>query len=102
MKIKKGDKIKVLLGKDKGKTGKVLQVLNKKEKISVEGINLTTKHMKPRKEKEKGQKIQFPAPIDVTNAILICPKCNKPTRIGFKTLENKKHHRMCKKCQEII
>jgi large subunit ribosomal protein L24 len=102
MKIKKGDKIKVLTGKDRGKTGKVLQVFTKKRKISVEGINLMTKHLRPKKEREKGQKIQFPAPLDITNVMLICPKCNKPTRVGVKILENKKRQRRCKKCQEII
>ena len=102
MKIRKGDKIKVLSGKDKGKTGKVLQVFNKRDKVSVEGINLLFKNMRPKKQGEKGQRIQFPAPIAVDNIALVCPKCNKTTRVGYKILENKKKVRICKKCKEII
>jgi len=102
MNILKGDKVKVLSGKDKGKTGKVLQIFSKRNKVSVEGINLLFKNMKPKKQGEKGQKIQFPAPIEVSNITLICPKCNKNTRVGFKVLESKKKVRICKKCKEII
>jgi large subunit ribosomal protein L24 len=102
MKINKGDKIKVLSGKDAGKTGKVLHVVNEKNKISAEGINLMYKNMKARKQGEKGQKIQFPAMMAASNVALICPKCGKQTRIGNKVLENKKKVRTCKKCNEII
>lgn len=100
MKIRKGDKIKVISGTDKGKTGKVLQVFIKKDRASVEGVNLKVKHLRKRKENEKGQKIQFPAPIQVSNLTLICPKCGKATRVGVKISENKKRVRVCKKCQE--
>jgi len=102
MKIKKGDKIKVLSGKDKGKTGKVLQVFSDKGKISVEGVNLLFKNMRPKKQGEKGQKIQFPAPLMVSNTVLVCPKCGKETRVGYKILENKNKVRICKKCKENI
>lgn len=102
MNIKKGDKIKVLSGKDQGKTGKVLQIFNKRDKISVEGINLMFKNMRPKKQGEKGQKIQFPAALAVSNVLLVCPKCNKTTRGSHKILENKKRVRVCKKCKEII
>jgi len=102
MKIKKGDKVKILAGKDKGKTGKVLQVFVDRDRISVEGINLLFKNMRPKKQGEKGQRIQFPAPLSISNIILVCPKCNKPTRIGYKVLENKKKVRACKKCEEAI
>lgn len=102
MKIKKGDKVKVLAGKDKGKTGKVLQIFNQRDKISIEGINLLFKNMRPKKQKEKGQKIQFPAPLAISNVALVCPKCNRATRISYKTLENKKRIRVCKKCKDII
>lgn len=102
MKIKKGDKVKIITGKDKGKEGKVLQVLPEKEKIVVEGLNLAVKHVRPRRAGEKGQRIQFPVPLNISNVLLICTKCSKPTRVGYKLLENDKKLRMCKKCKEII
>ncbi len=102
MKIKKGDKVKIIIGKDRDKEGKVLQVLPEREKVVIEGLNLVIKHMRPRRSGEKGQRIQFPAPLQISNTLLICPKCNKPTRVGYKILENKKKIRMCKKCKEAI
>ena len=102
MNIKKGDKIKVLAGKDKGKTGKVSQIFAERKKISVEGVNLLFKNMRPKKQGEKGQKIQFPAPFAISNVALVCPKCNKTTRVGYKISEGKNKVRVCKKCKEII
>jgi large subunit ribosomal protein L24 len=102
MRIKKGDKVKIIAGKDKGKEGKILKVLPEKRKVIVEGLNLLIKHVKPRRAGEKGQRIQFPAPLDISNVMLVCPKCNKPARVGYKILENKKKVRICKKCKEII
>lgn len=105
MNIKKGDKVKALTGKSKGKTGKVLQVFPIKEKASVEGLNLMKKHLRPRKQGESGQIIEFPAPMQISNLALICPKCNKATRVGYKKMETagkKKKNRTCKKCKEII
>ena len=102
MKIKKGDKVKVISGKDRGKSGKVLKVAEKLKKVSVAGINLRIKHMRPKKEGEKGQRIQFPAPMDISNIMLICSKCSKPTRIKYKKLKDKTKVRICKKCKEII
>jgi len=102
MKIRKGDKIKVLTGKDQGKTGKVLQIFNKRNKVSVEGVNLLFKNMRPKKQGEKGQRIQFPAPLAISNIALVCSRCNKVTRPGYKILTNQKKVRICKKCKEII
>ncbi len=102
MNIKTGDKVKVIAGKDKGKTGKVVQVLPKLDRVVVEGANILVKHMRPRKQGEKGQKIQLPAPLNVSNVAFICPKCNKQSRIGNKILENGKKVRVCKKCKETI
>lgn len=102
MKIKKGDKVKIISGKDRGKEGKILQVLRDKNKVVVEGLNLLIKHVRPRRAGEKGQRIQFPAPLDISNVMLICPKCNKQIRVGYKILENNKKVRVCKKCKEII
>jgi len=102
MKIKKGDKVKIIAGKDRGKEGKVLMVFPEKERLTVEGLNLVVKHMRPRRGGEKGQRIQFPASMNFSNILLICGKCNKPTRVGYKILENKKKVRMCKQCNEVI
>lgn len=102
MKIKTGDKVKVLSGKDRGKEGKVAQVFTKERKASVEGINLMFKHLSQKREGQKGQKVQFPAPIGIDKLMLICPKCGKPTRIGTKIGEDKKRMRICKKCKEVI
>lgn len=107
MKIKKGDKIKILSGKDKGKTGKVLQVFISRNRASVEGLNILIKHMRPRREGEKGQRIEFPAPIDLSNLALVCPKCGKTTRVSYQHKEigsedKKKKVRICKKCKKQI
>ena len=104
MRLKKGDNVKVVKGKDRGKTGKVLQAFPENEKIVVEGVNTMAKHMKVRKQGEKGQKIEFNGPINAANVLLICPKCAKPTRLGTKVLEegDKKKVRVCKKCKEVI
>ena len=102
MNIKKNDKVLILTGKDRGKKGKVLQVLPQRKKVVVEGLNLILKHVRPKKQNEKGQRIQFPSPMDLSNIILICPKCSKRTRVGYKRLENKKKVRVCRKCREVI
>ena len=106
MNIKKNDNVKILAGKDKGKTGKVLQVMPATGRVSVEGLNLLIKHLRPNRDGEKGQRIEFPAFMNVSNVALICPKCGRPTRVGSKLvkLEGKKEKkfRVCKKCQEII
>lgn len=102
MKIKTGDKIKIINGKDKGKTGKVLQVFPAKKLVSVEGRNLLIKHLRPRKQGEKGQRIEFPAPFSATNVMLVCPKCGKDVRVEYKILENKKKARICKKCKQVV
>ena len=106
MNIKKNDKVKILAGKDRGKIGKVLQVSPEDNRASVEGLNLLIKHLRPRRQGEKGQRIEFPAFMNATNLALVCPKCGRATRIGAKLmkLEGKKDKkfRICKKCQEII
>jgi large subunit ribosomal protein L24 len=105
MKIKKNDKVQIISGKDKGKQGKVLQVFTQEGKVSIEGLNLKIKHMRPRKQGEKGQKIQFPAPLRISNIMFVCPRCNRPTRIGYKILMTEKEKnkiRVCKKCKTSV
>ena len=101
MKIKKGDNILVIAGKDKGRTGKIMKSLPKNLKVLVEGINLKKKHVRPKREGEKGQVVEIPAALDVSNIKIICPKCGKATRIGYKT-EGEVKNRICKKCKQII
>lgn len=102
MKIKNNDKIKIIAGKDKGKEGKVIQTMPKDDLIVVEGLNLMIKQIKKQKDGKPGQKIQFPCPMNSSKGMLICPHCNKPVRIGYKILENKKKARICKKCGEVL
>ncbi len=101
MRIKKGDQVKILAGKDRGKTGNVLRVIPDEERVVVENINVHKKHTGPRRSGEKGQIIQAPAPIHISNIALICTKCGKPTRVGFRFEETKKV-RYCKKCGKVI
>lgn len=102
MKIKKNDTVLVMVGKDRGKKGKVIQVLPKENRIVVEGVNTRFRHVKPRRTGEKGQRIEFNAPISSANVMFLCPKCNKPARIGYKVLGKKKKQRICKKCKEVV
>ena len=101
MNIKKGDNVKVLSGKDRGKTGAVLQVFTATSKIAVEGLNLFKKHSKPRKQGEKGQLIEVSRPLPASKVMLICPSCKVPTRIGGR-VEGKRKVRYCKKCKSTI
>lgn len=101
MRIKKGDTVLILSGKDRGRTGKVEKVLPKKKKVIVDGINIIKKHVRPRKQKQKGEIVEVSAPLDMSNAKLICPKCNKPARVGYKIVDDNKI-RICKKCREEI
>ena len=91
----------MLAGKDKGKTGKVLKVVMDGKKAVVEGANLLKKHKRPRKEGEKGQRVEIPRAVDISNIRLICPKCGKPAGVGYKKTNDKKF-RICKKCKAEI
>jgi len=101
MKIKKGDQVLIISGKERGRQGKVLEAFPKKKKIVIEGINIGKKHVRAKRAGEKGQIIQLPAPLDVSNVKLICSKCGKATRVGYKISEGKKY-RLCKKCGQEI
>lgn len=101
MKIKKGDQVLIISGKDRGRKGKVIEAFPKKGKIVVEGINLKNKHMKAKKSGEKGQIIHMPAPFDISDVKLICSRCGEAARVGYKT-EGKKKYRICRKCRQEI
>lgn len=101
MKIRKGDTVKMLSGKDRGKTGKVLHALPSEEKVSVEGLNLMKKHLRPRKRGERGQIASIPMLVSVAKVMLVCPKCARSARVGYGIAEGRKH-RACKKCGSEI
>jgi len=101
MKIKKGDQVLIISGKDKGKRGKILESFPKECRVLVEGINLRKRHQKPKKSGEKGQIIELPSPLSVSNVKLICSKCGKASRVGYKASEGKKY-RVCKNCGQAI
>ena len=102
MHIKRDDTVKVIAGVDKNKTGKVLEVLPSEGKVIVEGVGMVTKDTKPRKQGEVGGLVKKEAAIDASKVMHICSKCNKPTRIGRKVLEDGKKVRFCKKCNETF
>jgi len=102
MKIRKDDKVIILSGKDKGKKGKVLKAIPRNGRVIVENVNIVKKHQRPKKQGEKGQRIEVASPIDVSKVMLICPKCGKNTRVGYRVLENKEKVRVCKKCGQEI
>ncbi len=97
MKIKKGDTVQVLSGNDKGKTGEVLEVMPKSEKVIVKGVNIRKKHVKPRKQGEEGGIIPIECAIPNGKVNVVCSKCGKATKIGY-IIENDKKVRVCKKC----
>ena len=97
MKIKKGDNVIVLSGNDKGKTGEVLEIIPKTQKVIVKGVNIRKKHVKPRKAGEEGGIIPSEFPIHSSKVNVVCPKCGKATRVGYK-VEGDKKVRICKKC----
>ena len=100
--VKSGDTVVVLSGKDKGKQGKVLQVSPKEGKVIVEGLNVATKHVKPRRQGEQGGIVEAEAAMYACKVQLVCPKCGKATRIAHKILEDGSKVRVCKSCNEEI
>ncbi|EAD1361001.1 50S ribosomal protein L24 [Listeria monocytogenes] len=101
MHVKKGDKVKVITGKDKGKSGKVLAVFPKKDRVLIEGINMVKKHTKPSNINPQGGILNVEAPIHVSNVMLIDPKTGEPTRVGYEVKGDKKV-RVAKKSGEVI
>lgn len=109
MHVKKGDKVTVISGKDKGKTGVILASFPSKERVLVEGVNVVKKHTKPNQENPQGGIVSIEAPIHVSNVMFVDPKSNEPTRIGYKleeeVIEGAKHlvkYRVAKKSGEVI
>jgi large subunit ribosomal protein L24 len=101
MNIKKGDKVVVISGKDKGVEGSVIAAYPRKGRVTVEKVNVVTKAIHPSQANTQGGLAKMEAPIDVSNVMLVCPSCNKPTRVGHK-IEDGKKSRVCKKCGAVI
>ncbi len=101
MKIKTNDNVKIISGKDKNKTGKVLQVFPSDQKLVVEGLNIIKKHLRSRKTGEKGQVIELSGPFSASKAMLVCPKCQKAVRVGY-ALNGDKKQRVCRACKAVI
>jgi len=99
MKIKRGDQVLIISGKEKGKKGKILRTLPEERRIVVENVNLAKRHQRAKKSGEKGQIVEMPLPLDVSNVKLICKSCGKATKVGYKTVDKKKY-RICKKCKK--
>ncbi len=101
--VKKDDTVVVLAGKDKDKRGKVLGVEPKRNKVLVDGVNVVRRHTKPRPPRfPQGGIIEKTLPIDLSNVMLVCPKCNKPTRVASKVSADGQRSRACKHCNEVI
>ncbi len=102
MKLKKKDNVTVISGGDRGQTGQVLRVLPDKGKVVVEGVRITKKRVRPKKEGEKGQVVEVPQPLDVSSVALVCPQCGERTKIGYRGEGAKQKKRICRKCQKAI
>ena len=101
MKIIKGDTVKVILGKDRGKTGSVIRTFPARDKIIIDGLNLVKKHVRPKKQGEKGQMVSVPRPLAVSKVMLVCASCKEPTRVGSR-MDGARKVRYCKKCKAKI
>ncbi len=101
MKLIKGDLVKIVVGKDKGKTGKVEKVLTKEAKVLVEGVNQFKRHVKARQQGQSSEIVTITKPLSVANVALICPKCKEQTRIGY-VISKQTKQRICKKCNAEI
>jgi large subunit ribosomal protein L24 len=100
--IKKNDMVMVITGREKGKSGKVMRVIPKKDRAIVEKLNLVKRHLKPSQQSRQGGILEKESPIQMSNLMLICSKCTDPTRVGFRVLEDDRKVRYCKKCNEVI
>ncbi|MBW2183750.1 MAG: 50S ribosomal protein L24 [Deltaproteobacteria bacterium] len=102
LRIKKNDQVKVIAGKEKGKTGKILTVMPKKGCVIIEKVNFVKRHTRPSGQARQGGILEKEAPIHISNVMVVCNKCNSPVRVGQKALEDGKKARYCKKCGELL
>lgn len=102
MKIHKGDLVMILTGKDRGKRGRIKEVLPRRSRVVVEGANFVKRHRKPRGQMDQGGIIEFEAPIHISNVMLVCPRCKEPARIGYEFLPEGGKARICRSCGEAV
>ncbi|HEX77300.1 MAG TPA: 50S ribosomal protein L24 [Dehalococcoidia bacterium] len=102
MKIRKGDNVLIIKGKDRGKSGKVRRALPQDNRVVVEGLNMVKRHSRARGIMRQAGIIQREAPIDVSKVMLLCNKCNQPARVGFRLLAEGNRVRICRACKEVI
>jgi large subunit ribosomal protein L24 len=102
MRIKKGDTVVITAGKDRGKRGKVRRALPSEDRVIVEGLNMIKRHSRARRAARQAGIIELEAAVHVSKVMLVCDKCGKPTRIGFRFLDDGKKVRICNSCQEVI
>jgi large subunit ribosomal protein L24 len=100
--LRKDDTVMVIAGRERGKTGKVLRVLAARERVVIERVNMVKRHTKPRGVQSPGGIVEKEASIHLSNVLPICPRCNKPTRVGHRRLENGHAVRVCRRCEELI
>jgi large subunit ribosomal protein L24 len=101
-KIKKNDTAQAIKGKDKGKKGRVLQVIDEGKKAIVEGINVAKKHKRQTRQDQKGGIVHIELPIAIGNLMVVCKSCNRPVRVGFKAVKGQEKTRFCKSCKEVL
>ncbi len=102
MKLKKGDFVTVLTGKERGKKGKILRIIPTENRLVLEGLNLLKMYTRPSRQNPKGGILSVEGKLNCSNVQLICPRCSKPTKVSFQFLADKTKQRICKKCHEII
>ena len=101
-KIRRGDDVMVMAGRERGKRGRVQRVLRKDGRLVIDGLNMTVRHIRPRPGVQQAGRIDLEAPLSASNVRIVCPHCNKAVRVGFTVLEDGKKVRVCKKCHEAI
>ena len=102
MKVRKGDTVLVISGRDRGKKGKVLRAMPENTRVIVEGVNMIKRHLKARPPARQAGVVEREAPIHISDVMLLCPKCSKPARVGFRFLEDGKEVRACRACDEVV
>lgn len=102
MKIRQGDQVMVIAGKEKGKRGRIKRVILQDNRVVIDGVNFVKKHRRPRGQMDQGGIIEFEAPIHVSNVMLVCPHCKKPVRIGYEFLPEGDKVRICRDCEESL
>jgi len=102
LKIRKGDTVQIIKGRDKGKKGKVLDIIDKNRRALIEGLHLVKKHKRQTRQDQQGGIVSIEAPVGIGNIMMLCKQCNRPVRVGFKIQEDGRKLRVCKSCKENI